>query len=336
MTFSSKLIVAGFSCMLTTATFAAEKISIMVAGIEKQIYLPVKLAEQLGYFAESGLDIEFLTDRNGNNAETELLSGSVQGVVGFYDHTINLQARGKLVKSVIQLTQTPGEALLVSEKASKEITSIAQLKGNSVGVTGLGSSTYTIFRFLAQKSGLKRSAINVLPVGAGDNFIAALMQGRIQAGISTEPTISRLTSTGRAKILLDLRGIKETRAAFGGSYPAACLYMPNAWIVSHRSEVQKIVTALGKALAYIQTHSAQEISEQMPVEFFANDKENYVLALKNGKEMYTADGIMPEGGPSTVLSVLQDFDKNVQGKSINLQNTFTNEFITLPKKQIKM
>ncbi|MFZ6850173.1 ABC transporter substrate-binding protein [Undibacterium sp. RuRC25W] len=319
---------SGFLYLLAEEAHADGKISIMVAGIEKQIYLPVKLAEQLGYFAETGLDIEFLTDRNGINAETELLSGSVQGVVGFYDHTINLQARGKLVKSVIQLTQTPGEALLVSEKASKDITSISQLKGKSFGVTGLGSSTNIIIRYLAQKSGIKSNTINIVPVGAGDNFVAALGQGRVQAGLTTDPTISRLTSSGRATILLDLRGIKETRAAFGGLYPAACLYMPSAWMATHRSEVQKIVTALSKSLAYIQTHTALEISEQMPTSFYANDKENYILALKNSKEMFTVDGRMPEGGPETVLNVIKDFDKNVQGKSINLQNTFTNEFIS--------
>ena len=37
--------------------FAAEKITIMVSGIDKLIYLPAKLAEQLGYLKETGLDI---------------------------------------------------------------------------------------------------------------------------------------------------------------------------------------------------------------------------------------------------------------------------------------
>lgn len=312
---------------LSPTAHASEAINIMVGGIEKQIYLPVKLAEQLGYFNDSGLDIHFLTDRNGINAETELLSGSVQGVVGFYDHTINLQARGKQVQSVIQLTVTPGEAIVVSENASRRILSIEQLNGSSFGVTGLGSSTNNIIRYLAKKSGIKGSGIHIIPVGAGDHFIAALTEGRADAGISSEPTVSRLVSSGRAKVLLDLRSIKETQATFGGPYPAACLYMPTAWVKTHHGEVQKIVLALNRALAYFQTHSAAEISEQMPPAFYASDKENYILALKNSIEMFSPDGRMPENGPLTVLNVLKDFDRNVQGKSINLQNTFTNEFI---------
>ena len=37
---------------------ASDLIRIMVAGIEKQIYLPAALAERLGYFKEQGLNVD--------------------------------------------------------------------------------------------------------------------------------------------------------------------------------------------------------------------------------------------------------------------------------------
>src|SRR5712671_1376145 len=46
---------------------AADNVSIMVGGIEKQIYLPAKLAERLGYFKEQGLSVELLTEPAGVN-----------------------------------------------------------------------------------------------------------------------------------------------------------------------------------------------------------------------------------------------------------------------------
>src|SRR3989442_15151370 len=73
----------------------ANKITLMVGGIEKIIYLPAKLAEQLGYFAAQGLDVELRSETAGVEAKDALLSGTGQGVVGFYDHTIALQAKGK-------------------------------------------------------------------------------------------------------------------------------------------------------------------------------------------------------------------------------------------------
>src|SRR5438876_9870173 len=89
---------------------AADKITLMVGGYEKQIYLPAKLAESLGYFKAEGLDVELLNEGAGVDAEGELLSGAVQGVVGFYDHCVDMQSKGKYLESVVQLAQAPGEA----------------------------------------------------------------------------------------------------------------------------------------------------------------------------------------------------------------------------------
>ncbi|WP_317205552.1 ABC transporter substrate-binding protein [Janthinobacterium sp.] len=310
---------------------AGEKITIMVGGAEKQIYLPAKLAEQLGYLKETGLDIELLSEPAGVNAETEMLSGAAQGVIGFYDHTIDLQARGKMVESVVQFSQAPGEVILVAKNTMKDVKSPADFKGKTLGVTGLGSSTNFLVQYLAAKAGVKNSEFTTLPVGAGSSFIAAMAQGKIDAGMTTEPTISRLVGTGAARILVDLRTVKETEAALGGTYPAACLYMPSAWVNSHKEQVQKIVTAFVKTLRYIRSHSAKEITEKMPADYYSANKQQYIDALEASKLMFTADGVMPDNGPATVLKVLNGFDKAVQGKNINLANTFTTEFVKAAK-----
>ncbi len=310
---------------------AADKITIMVGGIEKQIYLPAKLAEQLGYLKETGLDIELLSEPAGVNAETEMLSGAAQGVIGFYDHTIDLQARGKMVQSVVQFSQAPGEVILVSKALAGSIKSPADFKGRTLGVTGLGSSTNFLTLYLASKFGVKNTEFTTLPVGAGSTFIAAMGQGKIDAGMTTEPTISRLVNTGAASILVDLRSPKETEKALGGTYPAACLYMESAWVNTHKPQVQKLATAFVKTLHYIRTHSAKEIADKMPADYYASDKKMYIEALESSKAMFTDDGVMPANGPATVLNVLNGFDKAVQGKSVNLANTYTTEFVKAVK-----
>jgi NitT/TauT family transport system substrate-binding protein len=330
-----KVLLKFLTAMLLLASslnaYSDDKITIMVGGMEKQIYLPAKLAEQLGYLKETGLDIELLSEPAGVNAETEMLSGAAQGVVGFYDHTIDLQARGKLVESVVQFSQAPGEVILVSKAAANSIKSPADFKGKTMGVTGLGSSTNFLTQFLAAKAGVKSTEFTSLPVGGGSTFIAAISQGKIDAGMTTEPTVSKLVSTGAATILIDMRTTQGTEAALGGTYPAACLYMPTAWVNTHKVEVQKIVTAFVKTLKFINTHSAKEIAEKMPPDYYAADIQMYIKALDGGKLMFTPDGVMPENGPATVLNVLNGFDKAVQGKSINLANTFTTEFVKAAK-----
>src|ERR1700688_704494 len=177
------LLPAILTSALTTSTCAqaADRIRIMVGGVEKQIYLPAKLAEQLGYFKDEGLDVELLTEPAGVNAEDELLAGAVQGCVGFYAHTIDLQSKGKFVESVVQLSQAPGEVELIATKQLGAIKTPADFKGKTLGVTGLGSSTHFLTQFLAVSHGVTISEISVIPVTAGDKFIAAMRNGMIDA-----------------------------------------------------------------------------------------------------------------------------------------------------------
>src|ERR1700752_5317734 len=128
---------AAAACALACASPArGATIQLMVGGVEKQIYLPVALADRLGYFKEQGLDVQVLSDTSGGHAEDGLLTGSVQGVVGFYDHTIDLQAKGKCVPAVVQSGQAPGEAVLVAARRAAAIRSPADFRGRSLGVTG--------------------------------------------------------------------------------------------------------------------------------------------------------------------------------------------------------
>jgi NitT/TauT family transport system substrate-binding protein len=309
-----------------SAANAADKITIMVGGYEKQIYLPAKLAESLGYFKDEGLDVELLNEAAGVDAENQLLAGAVQGVVGFYDHCVDLQAKGKFVESLVQFSQAPGEVEMVSSK-HPEIKSPANFKGKTLGVTGLGSSTNFLTLFMASKAGLQPGDVVTVPVGAGGTFIAAMQQDQIQAGMTTEPTISRLIKTGEASVLVDMRTVESTRKALGGTYPAASLYMETAWVDAHKDEAQKLASAFVKTLRYINTHSAAEIADKMPKDFYVGDKDGYIKALNDGKGMFTTDGVMPEDGPKTVLAVLSEFSKNVKGKQIDLSKTYTTEFV---------
>jgi NitT/TauT family transport system substrate-binding protein len=324
------LVAAAAAFVITPAAFAADKIKLIVGGYEKIIYLPAKLTERLGHFKAEGLEVELLNEGAGVDAENEMLAGAVEGVIGFYDHCIDLQTKGKYIESVVQLAHAPGEVELVSNK-HPNVKSMGDLRGKNMGVTGLGSSTNFLTQYLMVKDGVPLGQFTSLPVGAGTTFIAAMQQDKIQAGMTTEPTVSRLLKTNQARVLVDLRTLEKTKEALGGTYPAASLYMSTAWVEKNKDKVQKLANAFVRTLRYINTHNAAEIADKMPADFYVGDKEGYVKALAEGKGMFTADGLMPEGGPETVLRVLSAFSPNVKGKRIDLSKTFTTEFVKNPK-----
>lgn len=314
------------ACALPSAA-AAQKLVVMVGGVEKQIYLPVLLAQRLGYFREQGLDVDVSSETSGVSASDVLLSGGADAVAGAYDHTIDLQAKGKSVKAIVQFTTAPGEVMLVATRSAARIPTPAHLGTVNLGVTGLGSSTSFLTRYLAAAQGINPATLRLLPVESGETFMNALRHGRIEAGMTTEPTASRLMAAGDAKLLVDLRTPEATQKALGGLYPFTCLYVRTDWLMQHHEEAQKLASALVKALRFINTHGAAEIAAQVPDEFLAGQRAVYVQSLAVSKSMFTPDGVMPPSGPASVLRVLSMVNSYVRAKNIDLAETYTGEFV---------
>jgi NitT/TauT family transport system substrate-binding protein len=303
-------------------------LKIMVGGLNKQIYLPNMLAQRLGYFAQQGLNVTLIDEASGQSAEQELIAGNVDAASGSYNHTQELQPKGKLIESVVQLQLAPGEAEMVRANEASTITSAADLKGKNLGVTELGSGTHTLTMALLGRQGITPDQAHFIPVGAGDTFIAGMQQSKIDAGMTTEPTISRLVSTGVGKVLVDLRTPQTTEAALGGDYPFICVFMKNDYVNSHKDVVQKLVNAYVKTLKYIASHTAAEITDQMPADYYSADKSAYIAALGNQKSSFTPAGVMPSGGPQLVNQIETKYVPSMQGATVDLSQTYTNQFAT--------
>jgi NitT/TauT family transport system substrate-binding protein len=320
---------AGHTAQTAPKNAAGEStVRIMVGGLDKQIYLPVMLAKNLGYFKAQGINAVISDEPAGVDAETDMLAGQQDAVVGFYDHNIDLQSKGKSTESVVQLLQAPGEVEMVRSDEAAAITSPAGFKGKKLGVTGLGSSTNFLTEYLEARNHLKPSDATSVAVGAGSTFVAAVKNKQIDAGMTTEPTISVLEQEHLAQPLVDLRTVAGTKAALGGTYPASCLYLTTAYVKKNPEVVQKLVNAFVETLHWINTHSAAQITAKMPPSYYAGVGESvYSTALQNEKGMFSPDGLMPADGPQTVLDVLSSFDPTVKGHKVDLSATYTNDFV---------
>ncbi len=306
-------------------TAAPDNLTVMVGGLAKQIYLPNMLAKQLGYFSAENINVTLVDEGSGQGSEQEVVAGNVDAGSGAYNHTIQLQAAGKQIETVCQFGIAPGEAEMLRTDLASTVSSAKGLKGRNLGVTDIGSGTQTLTEALLGKTGVSPTDASYVAVGAGDTFIAALQQKRIDAGMTTEPTISRLVSTGAAKVLVDLRTPESTRAALGGDYPFIGIFMRNDYVASHRDVTQRLVNAYVKTLKWIHSHSAAEIAAKMPSDYYAGNQALYVQALQNQLSIFGTDCKMPPSGPETVLQVLQQYT-DFKGKTATLPQTYTNEF----------
>ena len=311
-----------------SASSGSPDLTIMVGGMSKQIYLPYMLAKQLGYYAKAGVNVDLIDEPAGGDATTNMLAGQVQGVGGFYDHTLVLQGKGKAAESVVSMLQNPGEVELCRTDLKEQIKTPADWKGRSLGITDTGSSTDFLTQYITTKAGVDLSTTTRRGVGAGQTFLAAMKQKAIDCGMTTEPTVSQAVSTGLAYILLDMRSSAGAKTVLGGDYPATSLYMPTDYVNSHKPLVQKLVNAYVATLKWIQSHNGTQIADVMPASYYAGvGKTAYAKALDSEKAIFNPTGTMPSAGPATILAVLSAFNPAVKGKTIDTSKTFTDEFV---------
>lgn len=303
-------------------------VRIGVGGINKVIYMPAKLTEQLGYFAEQGLTVELSDEQNGVNQENEMLAGHLDGVVGFMDHAYTLQLKGKCVQSVVQFANTPLEKVMLSTKEAG-VKTMADLKGKSIGFTTKGSSTNALINSLMGRAGVPVSDFTGVAAGAGAQFVAAIENGGIAAGITTPPTSTQLLSKKTATTLVDLASVSGTKAALGGLYPASSLYMPCDWVKAHPRETQKLANAFVATLRYIASHSAEELAAKMPADYAGGDAAIYVNSIKETKDGFTTDGVIDADGARNVIEVLAAGNAEVAANkaAIDVTKGYTTEFV---------
>ena len=304
------------------------KVSIMVGGLNKQIYLPFSLADRLGYYKEQGLNITLNDEPAGVDATTNMLAGKVNGVGGFYDHTIALQGLGQSAESVVSMLVTPGEVELCRNDLKGKIKSPADWKGRNLGITDTGSSTDFLTQYLAKKNGVDPKTTHRIGVQSGPTLIGAMTHKNVDCAMTTEPTVSQLLANKQAYILLDMRSAAGTAKYLGGTYPATSLYMMTDYVNKNPKTVQKLVNAYVKTLKWINTHTAAQITDKMPADYYAGvGKAAYIKALESEKGIYNPTGIMPPNGPPTNVKVLTTFNPAVKGKTIDISKTYTDAFV---------
>ncbi|MGZ4548614.1 MAG: ABC transporter substrate-binding protein [Blastococcus sp.] len=298
----------------------------MVGGIDKQIYLPYQLAQNLGFYKKYGVNVELSTEQNGGvGAEDAMASGQVDFAGAWYIHTVDFQSKGKDVINVVQLSGAPGERIMCANGSG--VHSPADFKGKTMGVTDLGSGTDELTQFLASKAGLKKGDYHTLAVGAGATAIAALQRHSADCVMTTQPTVGSLEAQKIAYSAVDLATADGAMQALGGDWPAAGLLARADWVKSHQAATQKVVDALVATMQWIHSHSAADIANKLPTQFVQNatiSKDQYIAGLNSDKAQFLPDGIMPAGGPKVIFTM--EKANGVDTSKLNYADTFTNEY----------
>jgi NitT/TauT family transport system substrate-binding protein len=310
------------------ATPEKTRVVLAVGGRTTLYYLPLTLADRLGYFKDEGLDVEINDFPGGSRALQALIGHSADVVSGAYEHTIVMQTLAQKVQAFVLQGMNPGLELGIRKDRAAEYSWPKDLKGMKIGVSAPGSSTHMLVNHLLASVGLTPDDVSVIGVGTGPSAVAAMRGGQIDALSSVEPVMTLLERSGDMKIVVETITDKGVRDVFGGSMPAATLYARLDFIEQNPNTVQALTNAIVRALLWLQHHTTQDVLNVVPPEYLLGDRALYAASFERLRPTYSKDGLIPKKGVDNSYKVLLAHNNAVRRAPVVwINQTYTNTFV---------
>ena len=86
---------------------AQSKVTLAVGGGACLCYLPTMLAKQLGEYEKAGVNVEIVDFKGGSESLKAVIGGSADVVSGYFDHCVNLAAKGQHLQAFVVYDRYP-------------------------------------------------------------------------------------------------------------------------------------------------------------------------------------------------------------------------------------
>lgn len=276
------------------------------------------LEKELGFFREEGLSPEFILVRGGGVAVKGLIAGNFD-----YMHSTSVVMdaiiRGRQPFKIV-FTAGMIHSWLI---AQPEIRSITELKGKTVGISSLGSSSDFATREIFKRHGLDPfKDATFLVLGSPTDRFAALTSGAIHATLLTHPFNIKAVETGYRKL---------AKAADYVKSPAEGLGTKEEKIFRDPQEITKMVRASLKGLKFVLTQRDYVISKLM--QMFHLSREEAVQTYQALLEESVPSGYVTEEAQRNAVSLAKQV-ANVT-EEISPERVFDNRFVRQVEQELK-
>jgi aliphatic sulfonates family ABC transporter substrate-binding protein len=222
-----------------------------------------QLAIKLGYFKDEGLDVELSVFSYGPPEIEAFTAGELD--IGTAGDLPAFSAIGNGVDLVIvgfYNTTSISQGLVVRDVAN--IKKLSDLKGKRISVA-FGSNNHPLLYQYLELGGLTEDDVEIVNLGLNDS-VSAIIAGRIDAAVLSEPRITQILEAGGNTLLLTTEGIRS----FSGPVIAH-----SAFLKSYPEQVVKFLRAFNRAGVYANANPDE--AAQIVADITGGGKE----ALKN-------------------------------------------------------
>ena len=164
--------------------------------------MPIYAAIEAGFFKQKGISLEVVTMRGGPAAANALISGDVDMVTGALEQALKMKAKGQDIKVIASIQHKSPFAIVVP--IDSPVKTLADLKGKTIGVTAVGSSSDVQLRGYMRQQGMDPDT-DFQIAGLGPSILPAFERGQVPAAIMLAPALTKVLADKKAKAIADFR-----------------------------------------------------------------------------------------------------------------------------------
>jgi NitT/TauT family transport system substrate-binding protein len=270
-----------------------------------------------GIFKDNGLDITPIQLAGSAKLHQALIAGSIDIAMGAGTDLLFI-AKGAPEKAIADMAGPPNNmALIVASKGP--IKTVADLKGQKIGVSTVGSLTYWLAQQLSIRQGWGPDGVEIVPVGSMQGEAAGLIGGNLQGGVGSLEGGLEMADKGQGRILVMF-------GDFIHPFLAHAIFATDAMIAQRPDQIRRFLKGWFETIAFSKTHKTEAIRYSQKVTHLSD--ENAEQVYLNETPMFSTDGRFDLEAVEVVKKSLIDMGQ--ADKMPPNEQLFTEEF--LPKK----
>lgn len=265
-------------------------------------WAPAYLAQTLGYFEEVGLQAEFQTV-SGADASAPVFSGDAQFGLRGVEMALIAAEKEQGCKILVSTTSRYPYQLV---GANEQYSTVQSLKGGAIaGGQGASSAPHAFSKAILLHEGFTPDVdVSVLSMKSSA-YVAAMESGGIQAAVSTNPWAAKTLMENGGVVIVDGSDEKTMQDLMGTTtYELFMIFTSDQYIEENPETVQKTVTAIAKAIQWMNKASAEDIATELEP-LFEGKYEEILYSAQVDKEnrLHNSTGYHSDSGYAAALEL---------------------------------